>query len=102
MNVTRTCFALIKLDDGILLAVSGFDTQGRFLMSCEVYDPTADSWTLTGSLHTGRAALNIQSQVVKLTDGRVLIEGGINPSNQVSELTSAESYDPQTEIRSVT
>ena len=102
MNVARTSFALVKLDDGRVLAVGGFDTQGRFLTSCEVYDPTADSWTLTGSLHTARAALNIQSQVVKLTDGRVLIEGGLNPSNLVSDLTSAEIYDPQTEIWSFT
>src|SRR5947208_9925514 len=57
---------------------------------------------LPGSLHTGRAALNIQSQIVILTDRRVLIAGGINTTNLVSDLTSAEIYDPQTEIWSFT
>jgi hypothetical protein len=42
------------------------------------------------------------SQVVKLTDGRVLMEGGINPSHLVSDLASAEIYDPQTGIWSLT
>jgi len=102
MNVARTSFAFVELDDGSVLAVGGFDIQGRFLTSCEIYDPTTGSWTLTGSLHTGRAALNIGSQIVKLTDGRILIEGGINPSNLVSDLASAEIYDPQTGIWSLT
>ena len=102
MNVARSSFALVLLNNGKVMAIGGFDAQGRFVVACELYDPTTSTWSYTGALNTGRASLTFRSQVVKLTDGRVLVEGGIDPSHLSSLLSSAEIYDPQTEVWSFT
>jgi hypothetical protein len=55
----------------------------------EYLEPTAGSWTLTGSLGTAR---ELGSQLATLLpSGKVLVEGGYNSSGFVS---SAELYDP--------
>src|SRR5207247_947693 len=60
---------------------------GSFLTSAELYDPASGTWSVTGSLNTGRDS----HTATLLPNGMVLVAGGVNNS---SYLTSAELYDP--------
>jgi Kelch motif/Galactose oxidase, central domain len=74
-----------------LLLVSAILWQPGVALSSppEYLEPTAGSWTLTGSLGTAR---ELGSQLATLLpSGKVLVEGGYNSSGFVS---SAELYDP--------
>lgn len=102
LNLNRTSFGMVLLDNGKALAIGGFGTLGRFLTTCELYDPASGTWSLTGSLHTGRADIDIGNAIAKLRDGRVLVEGGLDPNNLTNALSSAEIYDPSTGSWSLT
>jgi len=64
------------------------------LATAELYDPQSNSWTLAASMHTPRS----YHTATLLPDGRVLVVGGIEASNDVTGtvLASAELYDPLT------
>jgi N-acetylneuraminic acid mutarotase len=85
MNVSRGYHTLTPLRDGRLLAVGGVPIHSVD-KSAEIYDPSANTWTLTPptayqyALHTA----------VALTDGRVLVTGGFVKSDV------AEVYNPST------
>ena len=53
--------------------------------SAELYDPASGTWTVTGSLNTGRSS----HTATLLPNGKVLVAGGFD-----SAFTSAELYDP--------
>ena len=74
-----------KLLDGRVLVVGGT----RCLDCAEVFDPAANAFTATSSLHFGRSA----HTATLLADGKVLIVGS---TDRVWEtFQSAELYDPQ-------
>ncbi len=84
------------LSDGKVLIAGGCNNVNsseikcdRFLDSAEIYDPSTDSFSATGSMKTPR--LNHAATI--LSDGKVLMTGG---SNGVAVLDSAEIYDPGT------
>jgi len=79
----RLCFTTI-----VVLGVVGFFA---YLKSAELYDPMTHSFAATGQLSTPRAG----HEAVLLTDGRVLIVGGVGLG--WSFLASAEIYDPRTQ-----
>jgi N-acetylneuraminic acid mutarotase len=56
------------------------------------------TWTATGSLITGRA----EHTATLLSDGKVLVAGGIPDGTEQLELASAELYDPSTGTWSAT
>jgi hypothetical protein len=65
------------------------------LNSAEIYDPTTDTWTLTGPMTYGRAA----HLIFGLPDGRVLVTGGVGAlgQNWVRQvLSTTEIYNPAT------
>jgi hypothetical protein len=66
------------------------------LTSAELYDPATGKFSPTGSMTTARDS----ATVTQLSDGRVLIAGGIGQSANAtpgpSEYASAELYDPAT------
>ena len=62
------------------------------MSSAELYDPAAGTFSLTGSMNEARGT----HTATPLTDGRVLIAGGLGP------LASAEIYDPATGIFTAT
>ena len=67
---------------------SASDTDA--LGSAELYDPTTNTWSATGSLNAAR----YWHTATLLQDGRVLAVGGSNDGDLTSALSSAELYDP--------
>ena len=55
--------------------------------AAEIYDPSTETFSTTGSMATGR----VNHESVLLADGRVLIVGGSDGTNYLS---SSEIYDP--------
>lgn len=79
------------LNDGrVLVAGGGADYPHRnFLASAELFDPTAGTFSPTGSMSATRTWLRASL----LDDGRVLVTGGYG---ELAPLASAEFYDPAT------
>lgn len=101
LNYGRNTFTLTLLQNGKVLLAGGYNGTGTiyngnptlvgFIKPAELYDPASGTWTVTGSLHYGRAS----HTATLLPDGRVLVTGGYNDQSQgVTPLTSAEIYDP--------
>ena len=53
----------------------------------EIYNPTDSTWSVAGNLLIGRT----NHQVAELSDGRILIIGGIGTEGM---LASVEIYEP--------
>jgi N-acetylneuraminic acid mutarotase len=92
---SRSEYAAVTLRDGDVLIAGGELGAEQPTATAELFDPTTQSYTNTGSLSVPldyvRAAL--------LHDGRVFIAGGLNGDGRVS---SAEVYDPATATWSMT
>lgn len=91
MSTPRRWFGLAKLKDGRVLAAGGYGTgigNSYELSSAEIYDPSAGTWSNTGSLSHARSDVT----AVALQDGRVLVPGGVVLGTRFS---SAEVFDPQ-------
>jgi phage baseplate assembly protein gpV len=73
-----------------VLVVGGYDTNAALVLPCELYDPVADKWTVTGSLHNGR----FYHSATLMTSGKVLVVGG--GADNTAFLATAELYDPAT------
>ena len=85
MTAARFGATATLLTNGKVL-IAGGQNSGA-LSSAELYDPTADTFTPTGSLGTAR----YNAAAVLLITGKVLIVGGMGSSGV---LTSAELFDP--------
>ncbi|MHB1535608.1 MAG: Kelch repeat-containing protein [Acidimicrobiales bacterium] len=113
MSTPRLDNTLTLLPDGDVLAAGGTTAQGRAgtgagqtiipVASAELYHPATGTWKPTGSMTTAR----FEATATSLSDGRVLIAGGLGgpgvasapgPGSvggvQYPPLTSAEIYDP--------
>lgn len=92
LNVARAAYAGCLLQNGKVLVTGGEPDVAAtsVLSSCELYDSTTDTWTLTGSLSVAR---NFH-QCVLLQNGKVLVVGGF--SNYTSQIGTSvcELYDP--------
>jgi hypothetical protein len=90
MNVSRQVFTLTTLPNGEALAVGGSPDllSGAGSATAELYDPSTNDWTLTGSMVAGR----LGHTATLLPDCRVLIVGD-NPTaetyNYVTGMFSA-------------
>ena len=81
------------LANGTVLVEGGFDGSSKCQNSAELYNVAYGTWTLTGSMNTGRA----YHTATLLPSGKVLAAGGVTvPSGQVGHQASAgaEIYDP--------
>jgi hypothetical protein len=79
---------LASLANGkVLLAGHGL-TSGS-TVNVELYDPSTNEWTPTGSMHVSRNGLTL----TRLLNGQVLAAGGNRPAGDVT-LSSAELYTP--------
>lgn len=93
MNQARYHATATLLNNGRVLVAGGMNGNG-FLRNAELYDPATRAWTRTdannntpGNLTDGRA----EHTATLLTDGRVLVAGGLNGT---TTLKSAELYEP--------
>ena len=97
LTTPRSLHTATLLKNGKVLIVGGSQVDSfslGSLASAELYDPQTNSWALAASMHTPRS----YHTATLLADGRVLVVGGIEASNDVTGkvLASAELYDPAT------
>jgi predicted secreted protein len=90
MAAARFTHTATLLTSGKVLVAGGTSgSQTIFaLASAELYDPTAGTWSATGSMAAARAG----HQATLLTSGKVLVAGGRDEN--LNFLASAELYDP--------
>ena len=87
MNFARTKHTAVALQDGRALVAGGIGGSGAAIDSAEIYDPVANTWTVTGSLKVARSGHTASL----LADGAVLIAGGDNAGVAQNSL---EVFDP--------
>jgi len=93
MNVPRALHHLVLLNSGNVLAIGGYKER-----SCELFDPTTETWTMTDSIPTFRFG---GQTVTKLSDGKIIVIGGYyidTTSWNYVILNNADIYDPQTNL----
>ena len=86
MTEPRFYQAASILSNGAVLISGGSDTGARAKATAEIYDPTAGTFAVTGSMNTVR----VWHTSTVLQNGKVLITGG-SDSSSVSTAT-AEIY----------
>jgi hypothetical protein len=98
MQVERAYDTATLLKDGEVLVAGGMRNSSNSdnglplgTNSCELYDPSTDSWSVTGSMHQGRFG----HTATLLNDGEVLVVGGLISQRQ-GVASSCELYDPAT------
>jgi hypothetical protein len=87
MSTVHRAHTAVRLQDGRVLVIGGFDNIGGEVAICELYDPATGTWSQTGSLGTGR----YYATATPLQDGRVLIVGGFTAAGVTA---TSELYDP--------
>jgi hypothetical protein len=98
LHVARVSAGAVLLPNGRVLAMGGClsnDCLSSTTRSAEIYNPTSGSWTVTGSMRTGRA----QFIAVLLPTGKVLVAGGCTSydvNGCLAVTTAAELYNPAT------
>jgi hypothetical protein len=91
MNVPRWSPLVTLLANGKVLVAGGFEVSLNETSSAELYDPTTGTFTLTGSMTTGR--VGGRATATLLQNGQVLIAGGCSYVYDNST-SSAELFDP--------
>jgi hypothetical protein len=92
-----------RLQDGTVLVAGGSGGPNGLVTDTWTYDPARNSWTRAGSMRI----LSDQPSFTVLTDGRVLVAGGLVPLDQPIQLSNgqtinekpiaaAELFDPRT------
>jgi hypothetical protein len=76
------------LPDGRVLVVGGDIYEGY--QTSEVFDPASGAWTLTANLNIPRS----HARTAALSDGRVLLAGGVRVGDGVNPARDVEIYDP--------
>jgi N-acetylneuraminic acid mutarotase len=99
LSTGRTLHSATLLADGRVLVVGGQTLGPPFqtFASAELYNPTTGTWSITGSLATGRE----NHFALRLQNGRVLVGGG-RSIEQSTALSSVELYDPTTGVWTAT
>ncbi len=98
LHVARVSALAVLLPNGRVLTMGGClsnDCLSSTTKSAEIYNPASGTWTVTGSMHTGRA----QFVAVLLSTGKVLVAGGCTSydvNGCLGVTTSAELYNPAT------
>ncbi len=96
LNAGRSDHTATLLADGRVLVAGGADTSNNFIPFCELYNPTAGTWTVTAPMVFPR----VGHTATLLPNGKVLVTGGYSAAT--GRLASAESYDPATGLWTIT
>ena len=96
LNAGRGDHTATLLADGRVLVAGGVDTGNNSIPFCELYNPTAGTWTLTSPMSSPR----VGHTATLLPNGKVLVTGGYSAA--AGRLASAESYDPVTGLWTIT
>jgi WD40 repeat protein len=86
------------LPDGKVLIAGGVGGNGRPVRASELYDPSTGAFVPTGNLIAPR----FDHTATLLANGKVLITGGDVTTAVVTDIQSAELYDPPTGLFSPT
>ena len=101
MTFARFSHTATLLRSGKVLVAGGWAVASQVTTpTAELYDPSTETWTVTGSMKTPRAF----HVAVLLPSGKVLVAGGQRGSSPIQEarvipdgaIASAELYDPDT------
>jgi hypothetical protein len=101
LNTDRDFHTATLKNDGTVLIAGGYGgvlPSYAYLASAELYSPTTETFTYTGSLNTGRG----YHAGAELSNGMVLIAGGIALLPSYSYLVSAELYNAATGVFTLT
>ncbi|MFN0204785.1 MAG: Kelch repeat-containing protein [Planctomycetota bacterium] len=77
LSIERSFHQGLALNDGRFIITGGNDDLNNTLTSTEIYDPTSNTFSATGSMNQKRYFHSI----VKLNDGRVMVLGGSTAVN---------------------
>jgi phosphatidylserine/phosphatidylglycerophosphate/cardiolipin synthase-like enzyme len=94
MAAARGFHTATLLDDGRVLITGGTSVAWDgppFLASAELFNPKSGTFSPTGPMTAARAS----HSATLLSDGRVLLTGGIRTEGGETSLASAELYDPK-------
>jgi Kelch motif/Galactose oxidase, central domain len=84
MNSPRKEQAAVLLKNGDVLLIGGVDAAGQVLASAELFDPSTNRFTFTTAAFPGTGTNmstgRYEDSVTLLSDGRVLIAGGSDPT----------------------
>ncbi len=99
----RAEHAAVLLKNGKVLVSGGCVLDEKLgdvvaIASAEIYDPVTGRWAPTGSMNYPR----YDHQMVILSDGRVLVAGGVPRGVSTEAIPECEIYDPETGIWSRT
>jgi hypothetical protein len=106
LHTARCRHSATLLPSGEILVAGGYSgattstnpSEQFSLSSCELYDPSSGTWSVTGSMNTPR----IYHTATLLPDGNVLAAGGYDPTNNGIGLNSCELYNPVSGTWSIT
>ncbi len=94
LNTARMAFAAAALPDGRVLVAGGLlidvSREGGALSSAEIWDPDTGGWAAIDWMSSPR----LGAVAVTLSDGRVLVAGGVPEWGGDDPLVSVEIYDP--------
>jgi N-acetylneuraminic acid mutarotase len=96
MAVSRLGQTATLLPDGRVLVVGGQDDGIGIFNSTEIYDPADDRWISAAPMAVARTG----HVATRMANGDVLVAGGLGeePSHLTISLTSAEIYEPRTNL----
>jgi hypothetical protein len=92
MSVARAAHTATLLTSGAVLVTGGRSSGGAnitVIASAELFDPATGAFVLTGSMESPREF----HTATKLTDGKVLVTGGLSGTGYLY-LSTAELFDP--------
>jgi N-acetylneuraminic acid mutarotase len=96
MGASRLAQSATQLPDGRVLVTGGLDDFGVTLKTTEIYDAPQDRWVSAAPMAVARSG----HLATLMANGDVLVAGGLGeePSRLTISLTSAEIYDPRTNL----